>query len=261
MTPNTLRSSFLLAALLVACSSRAPETARSASPLVVICGTTPPPAGAFVCGETRTIECEGPTGTSGGTLHVTPVATSDGGTPPACSEVTMTANDFGPYPLGTHSIVVTQTGEAGTAEACRATLTVADTKPPAVVAKEVVLWPPNHKMHAVSISDCVGVTDACDAKPFARFTYVTSDEAPDGKGDGHTSPDVTIDECDAIQVRGERLGGGNGRVYRVGFVAEDHTGNTTTGECRVVVPHDQSGRPAVDDGAAYKVDVGACRPR
>jgi hypothetical protein len=54
------------------------------------------------------------------------------------------------------------------------------------------------------------------------------------------------------EVRAERDGGGNGRVYHISFTADDGHGGTCSGEVLVGVPHDQGveGDPA-DDGALY----------
>ena len=41
----------------------------------------------------------------------------------------------------------------------------------------------------------------------------------------------------------------------IGFELSDHEGNISEGECRVSVPHEQSGSAAVDDGAAYVVEA------
>ena len=43
---------------------------------------------------------------------------------------------------------------------------------------------------------------------------------------------------------------GNGRVYHVGFTADDRWGGTCSGKVLVGVPHDVKDSP-VDDGALY----------
>jgi hypothetical protein len=57
-------------------------------------------------------------------------------------------------------------------------------------------------------------------------------------------------------VRAERVGSpevpGNGRVYHIGFTANDGMGGTCSGEVMVGVPHDQgAGAFPIDDGALY----------
>jgi hypothetical protein len=250
---GALASAGVGVALLVACATREASTAAVTAAQDVVCDPSPV-AGVWQCGEDRIVECVDPSGTTLEPIHVPPVAAGDAG-PPACAEATFGATPAGPLPPGTYEVTVTQSTDAGIVEACRSTVTIRDTVPPIAKAKEAALWPPNHAMHRVTIADCVEVTDACDANVSVRFTSVSSDEPVDARGDGHHAPDVVADGCDAVALRSERQGGGDGRVYRLGWRAADHAGNAVEGECRVVVAHDQSGRPAIDSGEAYRVAI------
>jgi hypothetical protein len=49
------------------------------------------------------------------------------------------------------------------------------------------------------------------------------------------------------QVRAERAGNGNGRVYVIMFTASDGHGGSCQGMLRVNVPHDRN-HDAIDDG-------------
>jgi probable HAF family extracellular repeat protein len=111
-----------------------------------------------------------------------------------------------------------------------------------------VLWPPNHKLVPIQI---VGVLDP-DNRPLAiAVTGVTQDEPVNGLGDGNTSPDAVLQESE-ILLRAERAGGGNGRVYRVQFRADDGLGGVCTGSVSVIVPKNpQSDRAVIDDGQGY----------
>lgn len=51
-----------------------------------------------------------------------------------------------------------------------------------------------------------------------------------------------------VDVRAERAGNGNGRVYTIHYTVTDDANNTTDHTCSVGVPHSQNGSPAVDDG-------------
>jgi hypothetical protein len=108
-----------------------------------------------------------------------------------------------------------------------------------------------------------GAIDACegpiDLTTAAHITRITSDEPEDGNGDGNTCNDAMITGNDTAQLRAERDGGSDGRVYTVYFYITDRQGNHTNSTCRVQVPHDQAGSAAVDSGAAYCVgsDCGA----
>jgi uncharacterized repeat protein (TIGR01451 family) len=119
------------------------------------------------------------------------------------------------------------------------------------------VWPPNHRKLAVSI---LGVTDPEGDPVSLKVERIMQDEPTRGPGDGETCPDAFIPPGGAhAYVRAERSGAGNGRVYTLSFTASDGRGESCQGSVRVSVPHDQSGAPAVDDGAAY--DSTACPRR
>ena len=120
----------------------------------------------------------------------------------------------------------------------------------------LVLWPPNHKLHTISLADCAALSDDCPAGVSSlaggHITAITADEAVDvGRGgDGATrSYDMKIVDGSTVEVRSERQGGGDGRVYRVSF--EDAAG--VAGSCEIHVPHDQGPvGGAVDSGEAVR---------
>ena len=118
----------------------------------------------------------------------------------------------------------------------------------AATVDRATLWPPNHRMRSVAIS---GVTDP-DAGDSATInvTGVTQDEPTNGLGDGDTAVDAGVTpNSDVVQLRAERAGGGDGRVYVITFTATDAQGATCTGTVTVSVPHDQKpGHAAVDSG-------------
>ncbi|WP_281898993.1 hypothetical protein [Phytohabitans aurantiacus] len=125
------------------------------------------------------------------------------------------------------------------------------TKPPnhppvcsAVTVSPDSLWPPNHKFVAVTLT---GATDPDGDKTTLTITGVTQDEPLDGLGDGDTAPDAAVvaGRTDQVQLRAERSGTGDGRVYRISFTVSDGK-DRCTGTVYVGVPHDQSGDPAVD---------------
>ena len=89
-------------------------------------------------------------------------------------------------------------------------------------------------------------TDAC-GDPAVRLLSVTSSEPDDtpGGGDGHTSGDVqnaTIGEADSVfELRAERAGSGDGRVYEIIYGAIDSSGQEMRFTVLVTVSHSQSG--------------------
>jgi hypothetical protein len=56
-----------------------------------------------------------------------------------------------------------------------------------------------------------------------------------------------------VQLRAERDGTKNGRVYTVTLRLGDASGNTTRQAFKVTVPLNQSGAPAVEDAVALTV--------
>ena len=61
------------------------------------------------------------------------------------------------------------------------------------------------------------------------ISQVTSDEVQNGNGDGNTLNDIVIaSDCKSVQLRSERSGNGDGRVYTITFKVSDTAGNTAT---------------------------------
>lgn len=260
MPKSTARSVYYAAlslfGLLSACGSGASELepeSRDAAALVAVCSPTATalPEGAWQCGVARRVECDSSLG-SGGPERIYVVGEA------SCDDASLRVA-LGPFPVGEHEVVVSATapganGDPATAhEVCRSTLTVVDTTPPQPNPLNAELWPPNHKLTSFTAQQCAGTTDACDPQLTVRFTSASSDEPVDDKGDGATEPDIVFDSAELVSLRSERQGGSNGRVYTLGWSAADASGNVSEGTCRVVVPHDGSGREAIADAPAYTI--------
>jgi hypothetical protein len=122
-------------------------------------------------------------------------------------------------------------------------------------ASPAQLWPPNHAFVPIAI---LGVTDP-DGDPVAiTIDSIFQDERvlQTGGGAGNTSPDGTGVGTSTAQVRAERNGNprtpGDGRVYTIGFTADDGNGGTCEGAVTVCVPHDQGpGASCINGGALY----------
>jgi hypothetical protein len=95
----------------------------------------------------------------------------------------------------------------------------------------------------------IGITDPQSNAFTIAVTGVTQDEPIDGLGDGDTSPDAVI-QGNQVLLRAERASGGNGRVYRVSFIATDAFGEGCSGSVAVCVPHDRKDT-CVDSGQQY----------
>jgi alpha-tubulin suppressor-like RCC1 family protein len=120
----------------------------------------------------------------------------------------------------------------------------------AVKASVTSLWPVNGKLVAVTLG---GATDPDGDAVAITVTGVTQDEPTNGLGDGDTAPDARLGTgpaANTVELRAERSGTGDGRVYRVAFAAADPSGARCTGTVIVEVPHNQQAK-AVDSGATF----------
>jgi len=122
------------------------------------------------------------------------------------------------------------------------TNTIKDTTAPVITSLSTnapTLWPPNHKMVAVTVSalatDLVGVSSL-------KIISATSSEPDNGLGDGDTAGDIQVTGDLTLNLRAERSGKGNGRTYTITVEARDAAGNPSTKTCTVFVPKSQGGR-------------------
>jgi CSLREA domain-containing protein len=162
---------------------------------------------------------------------------------------------------GPHTVAVTVTGTCGSASQ-NATLTV-DNAPPVITlsSSSASMWPPNHGYQTFNVTDFVAsATSTCDGDLLNSVVIasVSSDELEDNPGgaDGSTLDDIVIaPDCKSVQLRAERDGNLNGRVYTITFRVTDSVGNVTTATVKISVAVNQNGAPAVDNGpgAGYTV--------
>lgn len=164
-----------------------------------------------------------------------------------------------PYPKGTTTITWRATDDEGNYSECQQTVTVNDDEAPVINfnGQTPSLWPPNHSYHTFSTSNFVtSVSDNCDSLSVSSVyvTKITSDENENGNGDGNTLNDIVIaSDCKSFQLRAEREGSGNGRVYTIFFKVVDSSGNVGTGTATVVVRKNPN-LAAVDSGPHYTVN-------
>lgn len=200
----------------------------------------PPTADA---GPDQTVECTGPGGASvtldgsgssdpdGDPLTFTwtgPFGTASGPTP----TVTL--------PLGTHIITLTVDDGNGGTSSDTVTVNVVDTTPPnitTVTASPNSLWPPNHKLVQVTVT--ASASDTCSGTTACTITSVSSNEPVNGLGDGDTAPDWVITGNLTVKLRAERSGTGTGRVYTITVQCTDASGNSSTKDVTVTVPHNR----------------------
>jgi uncharacterized repeat protein (TIGR01451 family) len=163
---------------------------------------------------------------------------------------------------GTYTRTYTATDGANHTTTVTRTVNVVDTTAPVITltGATINLWPPNHKYQTINLTQLVaGASDGCDGGVDINdvvITKVTSDEAENSGGDGNTLNDIVIAaNCKSVQLRSERNGSGNGRVYTIHFRVTDASGNVGTKTAKVSVPKSQgNGGAAVDDGPQYTVN-------
>jgi hypothetical protein len=146
------------------------------------------------------------------------------------------------FPVGTTTVTITATATNGSTSTCSFTVTVNDTEAPRisnVSATPNSLWPPNHKMNDVTVN--YTTTDNCPG-PVTCQLSVRSNEPVNDIGDGNTAPDWIVLDAHRVQLRAERAGPLNGRVYTITIGCRDQRNNISTATTAVTVPHDQGNR-------------------
>lgn len=165
---------------------------------------------------------------------------------------------------GAYIIIYNATDPSGNPAAPVArTVNVVDTTAPVINLNGAapILWSSNHNYITFSVTDFVAsVTDSCNTSlglSSVVISKVTSDELEDGGGDGSTLNDIVMAaNCKSVQLRSERDGGADGRVYTIYFKVTDASGNVGTASATVTVPISQGSGPAIDSGPHYTVNGG-----
>jgi hypothetical protein len=138
---------------------------------------------------------------------------------------------------GSYSVTVATNGCSAVSEA---TVVIAEDKEPPSIANastnKTLIWPPNHKM--VNIEVNYDVFDNCGSTN--PVLTITSNEPEGGTNKDDVAGDWKIIDPHHIQLRAERSGGGNGRIYTITITATDAAGNKTQQQLYVTVPHDHS---------------------
>ena len=93
----------------------------------------------------------------------------------------------------------------------------------------------------INITAQASAKDVCDPNPEVTLASITSNEPDDGLGDGRFTGDIqgaAIGTYDLeFALRAERAGGGSGRIYTIRYQAKDASGNSSTADAMVTVPH------------------------
>lgn len=173
--------------------------------------------------------------------EVDEVAAADGAPTAATRSHAFVADDSGPF-----EVSVEVADDDGASERVSVTVGVGfPNAPPScetVRAEPALLWSPDHKFREVTV---LGGSDP-DADPLIlEITSVTQDEPVNGLGDGDTAPDARRgDRAAEVDLRAERAGNGDGRIYRLGVTVNDGNGGACETTVHVGVPKAQGGRHA-----------------
>src|SRR5262249_25326658 len=157
---------------------------------------------------------------------------------------------------------VTDSGGLSAEAALDVTVTPENVAPTITLKPSISLWPPNHTYSTVTIVQMVeSVSDNCSSLTLGDVVIekMTSDEPDNALDDGNTTNDIVIaPDCRSVQLRAERAGTNDGRVYTITLRLRDSRGNVTRRDFEVSVPIDQSGVPAVKGATAHTV-MGDCQ--
>jgi hypothetical protein len=225
---------------------------------VALCAST---AGAasptIVCSADQTLECTSTNGAIGivqatvldpdgdALMLVTSISGQSSVTNVIAAGITtngVTLSFTNQFADGTNEVVFAVTDDGTNYVTCTSHVIVQDTTPPtieSITAAPSLLWPPNHKMKPIRLN--VKAHDVCGPVEW-RITSIESNEPVDGRGDGNTSPDWSINAPNKAWLRAERAGPGNGRVYTINIEVSDDSNNSTNGNVKVYVPHDRGHR-------------------
>jgi hypothetical protein len=142
---------------------------------------------------------------------------------------------------GVYTIDYRSTDNAGNSEQFNTKTIKLDKTAPTlnISLDKTTIWSPNHKM--VPITATINASDATSGIDLVMLTSISSNEtlqSDDIQNANYNTP--TTGTTDSFELRADRLGNGNGRVYTITYTATDKAGNVTTKSITVSVPHDQS---------------------
>lgn len=146
------------------------------------------------------------------------------------------------FPIGTTRVVCIATDSTGATARGEFNVTVGDNTAPhvgTISASPNVLTPANHKL--VNVTLTVDASDTVDPMPQCTIVNVTANEPVLGAGSGNTDFDWQITGALTVDLRAERSGEGNDRVYTVFVSCVDASSNESVGTTSVTVPKGGNG--------------------
>ncbi|MEH7119420.1 endo-1,4-beta-xylanase [Neobacillus vireti] len=152
-----------------------------------------------------------------------------------------TGNSFTISDEGIHTVTYWSVDNAGNVEAQHtATVKIDKTVPTLnITLDKTTIWSPNHKM--VPVTATISSSDNGSGINSVVLTSITSNEkiASDDIQNAKLNTPIT-GSTSSFDLRADRFGNGNGRVYTITFTVTDKAGNVTTKSVTVTVLHDQS---------------------
>lgn len=136
--------------------------------------------------------------------------------------------------IGDNIVTLIVTDNFDNVSSCNAIVKVIDNIAPSISlsTNNSTLWPPNNKMIPINVS--VDVSDNCPGATYVLSSITSNENISDDVSNADFN---TADN--SFDLRAQRNGNGNGRVYTITYTVTDASGNISYAEVSVNVPHDQ----------------------
>jgi hypothetical protein len=161
-------------------------------------------------------------------------------------------------------VTCTASDPAGNHSSCGTSLRVIDTTPPilgATLSASAALWPPDHRLVPTTVT--ITAADACWPTVAAITCIATSNEPDSGCGSGDQANDIqpttqTLLDSNGgsmvFNLRAERCGNGDGRVYSISCSAVDGSNNGSPSTLVTVRAAHDCGLHQHSDGTSHLCD-------
>ncbi len=173
----------------------------------------------------------------------------------ACDDVEyqITPPAFNPHQVGKQQLHFTAVDSLGQESIHERSVVVTDTNAPTVEVGEMLqFYPPDNEYINLTLADCAQALDSCeqelDINAYGQIVAMSSDEPDVLPGHPNDPADDMVPlDASSFQVRNQRDGSRNGRVYAIDFVVTDPSGNRSDVHTCYV------GIKIFDDGGCYDI--------